>query len=406
MKPSETAIPAHVPAELVTHDFPLVFGKFSDDDPWETMLPGVCSGPDAIYATNLFPGRGPAWIFRRMKHQRAIFMDTQRFSNKAFSALSHIIGEDWDLVPAELDPPEHTQMRGFLNRQFSPPAMAKLEDQARTAARHCLDSFRERGECELMADYAFPFPVSVVLDMLNLPQERMDEFLEWEHMIMDMGDMDGVQRAIRSVTDYLRGLIEERKKNPGTDLVSQAIAAEIDGQKLSDDRLIGYFFNLYIGGLDTVSASIGNHLRHLAAHPEQQQYLRDHPERIGDAVNELMRLYAPATIYRTCVEESEIGGVTIKPGDKVAMITALPCRDENAYPNPHEYQLDRGSHHVAFGNGAHACLGIHLAKRELRIALEEFLNAIPPFRIRPGARISNLVGGVIQPTTLPLVWDC
>jgi len=88
------------------------------------------------------------------------------------------------------------------------------------------------------------------------------------------------------------------------------------------------------------------------------------------------------------------------------MLTALPCRDEDAYPNPHEYQLDRGSHHVAFGYGAHACLGIHLAKRELRIALEEFLKAVPPFRIKPGAQITNLVGGVIQPTSLPLEWDC
>ncbi|KJS07405.1 MAG: hypothetical protein VR73_08885 [Gammaproteobacteria bacterium BRH_c0] len=406
MNTAAIEIPAHVPPELVTHDFPLVFGKFSDQNPWETMLPGICEGPDAIYATNLFPGRGPAWVFRRLKDQRAIFMDTVRFSNKAFSALSHIIGESWDLVPAELDPPEHTQMRGFLNREFSPPAMAKLEDKARAAARDCIERFKDKGECELMVDYAFPFPVSVVLDMLNLPQDRMDEFLEWEHMIMDMGNFDGVKTAIRKVTDYLRGLIEERKRNPGTDLVSQAIAAEIDGQKLSDDRLIGYFFNLYIGGLDTVSASIGNHIRHLATHPEQQQYLRDHPERIGDAANELMRLYAPATIYRTCVEKTEMAGVTIMPGDKVSMLTALPCRDEDAYPNPHEYQLDRGSHHVAFGYGAHACLGIHLAKRELRIALEEFLKAVPPFRIKPGAQITNLVGGVIQPTSLPLEWDC
>lgn len=406
MGTATTEIPTHVPAELVTHDFPLVFGKFSNANPWETMLPGICSGPDAIYATNLFPGRGPAWIFRRLKDHQAIFNDTRRFSNKAFSALSQIIGESWDLVPAELDPPEHTQMRRFLNREFSPPAMAKLEDKARTAARRCIEDFSNKGECELMVDYAFPFPVSVVLDMLNLPQERMDEFLEWEHMIMNMGDLDGVQRAIRSVTDYLRGLIEERKKNPGTDLVSQAIAAEIDGQKLSDDRLIGYFFNLYIGGLDTVSASIGNHIRHLAMHSDQQQYLRDCPDRISDAANELMRLYAPATIYRTCVEKTEMGGVTIMPGDKVAMITSLPCRDEKAYPNPHAYQLDRGSHHVAFGTGPHACLGIHLAKRELRIALEEFLKAVPPFRIKPGAHISNLVGGIIQPTTLPLVWNC
>src|SRR5690606_4835458 len=127
-----------------------------------------------------------------------------------------------------------------------------LEDKARAAARQCIETFRDRGTCELMTEYAFPFPVSVVLDMLNLPQDRMDEFLEWEHMMMNMSDHEGVKTAIRNVTDYLRGLIEERKQNPGSDLVSQAINAEIDGEKLSDDRLIGYFFTLYVGGLDTV----------------------------------------------------------------------------------------------------------------------------------------------------------
>ena len=396
--------PPHVPAELVRHDFPLRFGRFSDENPWENMVPSVCQGADAIYAHDIFPGRPPAWIFRRAKDQRTIFMDTEHFSNKAFSALSHFIGEDWDLVPAELDPPEHTAMRGFLNPQFSPPAMARLEDKVRTAARQSLAGFRDRGECELMSDYAFPFPVSVVLDMLNLPQERMDEFLKWEHMIMDMENPEGVKTAIRNVVDYLRDLIEERKENPGDDWVSYAITRDFNGGRLSDDRLIGYFFNLYIGGLDTVSASIGNHIRHLATHPEHQQELRDNPHRIGDAVNELMRLYAPATIFRTCAREIRIGGVTVMPGDKVAMITALPCRDEAAFDKPHEYNLDRKPNHVGFGYGPHACLGIHLAKRELRVALEEFLAAIPPFRLKEGVSISNLTGGVIQPTTLPIQW--
>lgn len=405
MSDNDIQIPDHVPADRVTHTFPLEMGRYTEENPWQAFLPAVCQGPDAVYATNLFPGRPPAWIFRRMADQRAIFMDTKRFSNKAFSALSHIIGEDWDLVPAELDPPEHTRVRAFLNPQFSPPAMAKLQNQVRSGARDCIRRFKDAGRCELMEDYAFPFPVRVVLDMLDLPQERMHEFLEWEHMMMNMGDMAGVQTAIRNVTDYLRSLIEERKQNPGEDLVSYAIKADVDGHKLSDDRLIGYFFNLYIGGLDTVSASIGNHVRHLAEHPEQQQQLRDNPDLIPAAVNELMRLYAPATIFRTCVEETEMAGVTVKPGDKVAMITALPNRDEAVFDNPHQYDVNRRANHVGFGTGPHACLGIHLARRELEIALQELLAAIPPFRMEPGARINNLAGGVIQPTSLPIVWD-
>ena len=255
-----------------------------------------------------------------------------------------------------------------------------------------------------MTDFAFPFPVAVVLDMMDLPQERLWDFQKWEHGLLHSGKLEVMQEATRNVVSYLREVIAERKKNPGDDLISAAIKSEVDGRKWTDDELVGYGFNLFIGGLDTVTANIGNQVRYLAENPDQQNLLRANPGMIGPAVEEFMRVFAAVTTFRVCVKETTVAGVTVKPGDKVAMCTTVAGRDGQAYDNPHQVRLDRKPTHVSFAVGPHFCLGVHLARRELRIALEELLAALPAFRIKPGETISSQVGGIIQPTRLPLVW--
>jgi cytochrome P450 len=177
-----------------------------------------------------------------------------------------------------------------------------------------------------------------------------------------------------------------------------------DGRNLTDDELVGFCFNLFIGGLDTVSTNMGMQMRHLAETPEHQALLRANPELIPDAVNELMRAYAAVSMIRTCVKEAVVCGVTIRPGDKVLLPTYLAGRDPEAFDRPDEVILDRKPRHVSFGYGPHLCIGMHLARRELRIALEEFLGNIPDFWIEPGAEIESYLATIIQPVTLPLVW--
>ena len=398
-----TAIPDHVPSHLA-ENFPLVMGRYSDENPFDRMVPEACEGPDVAYALDIVPGGGSAWILRRKEDLHALYFDTEHFSSKGYSSFAKFIGESWNQVPTELDPPEHTLFRVALNPLFSPPKMAKMEDDIRRRARHLIDQFKDKGQCELMGDFCFPFPVAIVLDLMNLPQSRMDEFRLWEHMMVHTSDFATLSQGARLVTDYLRGVIAERKENPGEDLISYAIQARVDGRPMTDDELIGYAFNLFIGGLDTVSANIGNQVRYLAGNPAHQHFLRDNPGAIKGAVEEFMRVFASVTTFRTCVKEAVIHGVVIKPGDKVATCTTLAGRDAAAYPNPHQVILDRNPNHVSFAVGPHFCLGVHLARRELRIALEELLSALPPFAIAPDARIESQVGGIIQPTTLPLVW--
>lgn len=395
--------PPHVPEDLV-RPFPFIFGMATEQNPFTELADSVHRGPAIFYTPHAYPGGTPAWIVRRAEDLRAIYFDTEHFSSKDFSPFPKLIGENWSSLPAETDPPMHRLYRAFVNPLFTPKAMAKLEDQIRTYARGYIDDIKTRGECEFMKDFAFEFPIRVFMDLMGLPHDRMAEFLEWEMGLLHNHDLAGIAAATRKVVDYLDAEIEDRRANPRDDLITYGVEAEVDGRKLTRDELIGFTFNLFIGGLDTVSTHMGLHFWHLATHPEDQARLRADPALISDAIEELMRAYPAVTTFRTCVKQVEVGGVTMMPGDKIAMCTTLAGRDPEEYGDPAVVRFDRKPRTISFGYGPHLCVGMHLARREMRIAMEEFLAAVPSFRIKDGAAIQFHLG-MIQPVELPLVWQ-
>lgn len=397
-------IPEHVPEHLIDSDFALVMGRYSLEDPFDNIVPTACEGPDVAFAPNSVPGGGHAWVLRRFEDIRDAYNDVEHFSNKGFSGLSKLIGESWELVPAEQDAPEHTNYRRMLNPVFAPGSMAKMDDTVRIAARESMQNLMGRTECEFIEDFAAPFPVGVVLGLMQLPKERLPDFMEWESMLLHSGKLEVMQEGVRNVATYLREVIAERKLNPGDDLISHAIKSDVGGRKMNDDELLGYAFNFYIGGLDTVTANLGNFIRYLATNLDDQRELRADPTKIRGAIEEFMRAFAAVTTYRVCIKEKVIRGVTIKPGDKVAMVTTLAGRDGTVYEDPHKVDIHRNPRHVSFAIGPHNCLGVHLARRELRIALEEILANLPEFRLNPDIAINSQVGGIIQARNLPLVW--
>jgi cytochrome P450 len=400
---SENAeLPKHVPNELVS-SFSLKMGTFTEENPWETIIPAECNGPDITYAPDGYPAGGPAWILRRTSDIKAVYQNPEYFSSANFSPFGIMAGEDWGLVPAELDPPDHGPMRQFLNPLFSPQAMKKMEQPVKDAALRCIERFKSGGEIDFVTAFSAPYPVGVILDLMELPQDKMEEFLKWEKMMLHSGDFMEMVQGTRNSVAYLKEVLAERQAKPGDDLISYMIKNDINGNKATYNELMGYFFNLFIGGLDTVTASLSNMFRYLAEHPVEQQFLRENPDRIPAAVDELMRAFSPVTTYRTVTKEIEISGVKMMPDDKVAMSTTLANRDSKEYDKPHDVQLDRKSQHVAFANGIHFCLGVHLAKRELRIAVAEMLAAFSDIRLQPGVAIKSQVGGVVQPTNLPLI---
>jgi cytochrome P450 len=402
---TSNAVPAHVPPHLV-REYPILQGRYVREDPYKTIIPPIHEWPAIFYAVNAYPGNLPSWVVRRAADVRELYKDTEHLSSASANPFAMSVGETWSMIPTEIDPPAHTAFRSLLNPLFSPQRMAALEDKVRDAARHYIGQFKHRGRCDFIKDFAFPFPVSVFLDLIDLPHDKTALFMQWEHDLLHEGDLGTIGNAVRAVTGYMREVIAERRARPGDDFISYGIHTKVQGRLLTDEELIGYTFNLFIGGLDTVTSNMGLHFRHLAETPEHQRRLRDDPAFIPKALDELLRAFGATSTFRTCVKDRRIGDVTIKAGDRVLMTTILACRDPEEYERPNEIDLDREPKNIlTFGSGPHVCIGMHLAKRELRIALEEFLAAIPEFHIESGAVIETHLGGMVQPTTLPLVWN-
>jgi cytochrome P450 len=400
-----TEAPGHVPAELV-RDYPIKMGGLTDENPFDRIIPNLHrTMPPIFYALDAYPGGTPAWIVRRVADLQTIYFDTDSFSNKDFAPFALLVGENWNSLPAETDPPMHGLYRKWVNPLFSPKEMNKLDSKIREYAQEYCSAIKAKGSCEFMSEFAFEFPIKVFLELMGLPQEMTAEFLEWEMGLLHTNDLTLIASSTRKVVDYLRTEIADRKANPRDDLISYGVTTNIDGRPLTDDELVGFTFNLFIGGMDTVSTNMAWQFRHLATHPEDQTILRSNPAMIPDAIEEMMRAYPAVTTFRTCKKEVTIGDVTFQPGDKVAMPTSLAGRDPEAYEEADKVILGRKTRYLSFGYGPHLCVGMHLARREMRIALEEFLAIIPEFRIQDGYTVKTHTGGILQPDKMPLVWD-
>ncbi|MFA7555785.1 MAG: cytochrome P450 [Spongiibacteraceae bacterium] len=396
-------LPSHVPPELAM-EFPLTTRTISYTDPFKEIIPKIHEGPAVFWGTNIFPGPSGGWVVRRHEDLIKIYENTTDFIKKGNSEFSSMIGERWDVIPTELDPPKHTVFRRALEPVFSPKKMAELEHKVAGRADELIDTFADKGEVEFIKDFATPFPCTIVLDLLGLDCGRLNEFLGWEHNLLHTNDMGARQNAIRTLKAFLLEEIEAREKNPTDDLISNALNMEAEGRKWTKTEVFGHCFNLFIGGLDTVTANLGHQFHHLATHPEDQQYLRDNPEKIGIAVLELMRAYAAVTTMRICAKDTQLHGITIKAGDRVAMSTSLGSNDPEVFDSPEEVRLDRRPQHISLGHGIHRCLGQHLARREINVAIKEVLTRLPEFRLKPGFKTPYLMSNVMHVSELPLVW--
>jgi cytochrome P450 len=397
-------LPDHVPPELA-RPFALTPRKVVHQNPYTDIIPELHRGPAIFYGTDIFPGPGGGgWVIRRAEDLKSVYDNTIDFVKKGNGQYASMVGESWDVIPTELDPPRHTAFRKALNPVFSPKNMNALDSLVTERAQTYIAKFKDRGRVEFVKEFAIPFPVSIFLDLLGLPQGRMDQFLEWEFSLLHTNDLGMRIAAIRAVKALLLDEIKKRRNNPGDDLISNACRMQVDGQPWSDEEVFGHCFNLFLGGLDTVSANVGLHFYHLATHPEHQRELRSDPSKLEVGMSELLRAYSAVTTLRICAKEIKIHGVTIKPGDRVAMPTPLGSNDPEAFEAPTEVRLDRRPAHLTFGYGPHRCLGAHLARRELQISITEMFRAIPEFKLEPGFDVPFFLSNIIHVDELPLVW--
>ena len=402
---SNDTLPSHVPADKAMR-LPYFSREIVSECPQETMIPHMhrTLGP-ITYVTNIFPGDKPGWLLTGYEDTMEMLRDPDNFTKHGMGQWSQSIGENWLVVPTEADPPEHKFYRKALNPSFSPQRMAAMKDDLRRRATDLIDKFGDRSHCDFIDEFSERYPIYIVLDLLGLPQERMAEFLCWEKDMLHSNDWEVRSNAVQKAVDYLKSEIAERRANPRDDYITKIFDFEAeDGRKWNDEEVLGHCFNLFLGGLDTVTTMLGNIFMHLARYPEQQRELRENPDRIVLAVEEFLRVYGPVTAFRIAAREIEMHGQKIMPGDYVSVSTPIVNQDPKMHEDPSAVRFDRKAAHIALGGGIHKCLGMHLARLELQTALEEFLQAIPQFRLKEGFEPRYFVGNITFVPELDLQW--
>lgn len=314
-------------------------------------------------------------------------------------------------IPIMLDPPEHTKWRHLLGGYFSPGrTKSMLEDQQRLAA-DLISQLKPRGECDFVRDFAQVYPSTIFLQIMGMPQEKLREFLEWEHMILHQDNESDPDRSIRfsgmqKVTEYFKGLIAERRANPdpnADDIVSQALTWRIDGEPVSDADVLNCLLLLFMAGLDTVASQLSYMMYHFATHPEDRARIIAELQLIPQAVEEILRVYPIVQTARKATRDANFHGCPIKAGDMAAFPLSAAGRDEQAYPDAQRVDLDRKvTRHLSFGGGPHRCLGSHLARQELNVVLEAWHKAIPEYELVEEPQERG--GGVWKLIELKLRW--
>jgi cytochrome P450 len=321
------------------------------------------------------------------------------------------IGNDMPLIPLSVDPPDHRKYRRLLDPEFSPTKMADLEPEARALVNRIIDEFVANGKCEFHEDFATPLPSTIFLALIGLPQSDLPQFLRWRDDTI-RPDAKNEQEATEireaagaAISKYFETALEEKRRNPDDRLLSRIVAAEVEGRPLTQAEMLGMCHLLLLGGLDTVTATLDCMISYLAQHPERRRAIVSDPSLMDPAIEELLRHQTPVMMVpRVIAQDCEMGGVSLSAGDSATLLIGAANVDAEEFDDPDEVRLDRGANrHLAFGGGPHRCLGSHLARMELRVAMEEFHKRIPEYELAEGAEV-HFSPGIRQAENLHLVF--
>ncbi|TML92890.1 MAG: cytochrome P450 [Actinobacteria bacterium] len=397
---------AHVNPE-VTDPATLVFSQAGADAPHEAYrrLHDRCPVARSEF------GGAPAVYLSRYDDVLWALRHPEIFSSDV-EALS--IGQEQPLIPLQVDPPEHTRYRRLLNPEFVPRKIAELEADVRVLVNGIIDTFADRGHCDFHDEFATPLPSTIFLRLMGLPQADLPMFLQWRDDIVrpDVApdDFDGAERvraaAGQAINAYFERSIEDRGRTPDAGLLSRLVQSEIDGVHLTRRELLGISHLMLLGGLDTVTATLDCMVANLARHPERRRRLVEAPSLVPAAVEELLRRESPVmVVLRILTRDISVGGVELRAGDHVTLVIGAANADAREFPDGEVVDIDREpNRHLAFGAGNHLCLGAHLARLELRVALEELHRRIPDYRIADDTEI-HYSPGIRQADHLPLVFE-
>ena len=340
-------------------------------------------------ATPVFriPGRD-IWLLLDYESVKRALNDSATFSSRAAPPSGKPL--NWLIF---LDPPEHTKLRGIISRTITPRAIAELEPMIRRLARELLDSAAVTGTVDLVADFSAPLPLLVIAEMLGIPVVDRARFLQWADAILRLGDSiaggDAATRAYASyhaarddMRLYLENLLRTRTHG-ARGLLAQLAAAEVDGERLAFDDILGFFQLLLLAGTETTTNLIGNAVLCFDTNRDQLTAVVEEPDLLPRAIEEVLRYRSPVQlVFRMTTRDVRIGGKRIPANALVLPVVGAANRDPAEFASPRAFDITRSdNHHAGFGHGIHYCLGAALARLEARVALEELLPRLRDFRI-------------------------
>lgn len=381
----------------------------SDSAPQKTSYLGAI---DEIYA----------W-YRSMRETQPVYHDAEhncvlvfRYDDVQHVLLDHATfssrGDDpsTDAIGASMissDPPRHRQLRSLATQAFTLRTVARMEPRITSIVNDLLDQVADKGEMDVIRDFAFPLPVTVIAELLGVPFADRFKFKQWSEAIVG-NSAEQYTTAQQEMAAYFFGLLSQRQREPQDDLLTALIQAEVDGERLSDMELLGFCVLLLVAGHETTTNLLGNAILCFDEHPEVMDELRAEPELLPNAIEEILRYYSPVKMLgRTATVDTTLRGQSIKAGQFVLPYFASANRDEEQFPNADTFDIRRTpNRHLAFGHGIHFCLGSPLARLEAKIALGTILQRCKHLKVDRSIPLqlkqSDIIFGV---QSLPITFD-
>jgi cytochrome P450 len=393
------------------------FGLFDDAvagdtrDPYPELARARREHPVQRLDSSLMPHEesAPVFFVYRYEDVSRVLRDSETFCSGHIIDLimGPVMGEH---IMLGMDGTQHRRYRALVSTAFRPKVMDRWERELATGVANALiDGFADRGRAELVREFTFPYPTRIIAGILGLPQDDYRQFQRWSIAILSfLSKQEEAIAASQQVKEYVAEILEDRRRQPREDLISDLAHAELDGERLSDEEIFSFVRLLLPAGVETTYRSTGNLLLTLLCNPDQLEAVRADRGRMAQAIEESLRYETPLlNITRLATRHTDIGGVPVPAGSTVMLMLAAANREEDRYPEPDRFEMARAEPkpHISFGHGPHICLGMHLARMEMRVALNLLLDRLPGLRLDPDAEDPHIRGQVFRsPTAIPVLF--
>ena len=391
--------PGHIPDKVV-FDFDIYGDDRLTEDLHASYETLHTDAPDVFWT----PRNGGHWMITRYEDIMDVVRDPEHFSVREMQ-IPRV--EDPPLfIPLSLDPPDNIPYRQALMPFFAPKTVRAMEPKIRQFAVDMIEAVAGEGECDFVDDISSQFPVSVFMELMGMPLDRLREFRTQADAYFESRSDEDVAANFGKIVAIMTELIEMRMSDPQDDLMSKMTQFQINGRDITLGELQSICSILFLGGMDTVTNVSSYLFRHLAGDAELQARLAREPEKIPDFIEEGLRSFGVVNTPRLVTKDFERFGVPFRTGDMVLCMLPLGGRDDRKNANPNDFDIDRQKiDHVTFSSGPHLCLGHTLARLEMRVLTEEWMKRIPSFHTKPGIKTHSRVGTVMALEQLPLEWS-